>query len=396
MRTPSAMTDRSGRVPRRAFVRALVSSAITAPGLLAESAITYSVLTRPTGALLGEPILAVLSCVASQEGVEASTFQDASLELELKRTPSKGEPALVFPNRTVTQSGTLQIRNHTDSRKRMRKGERLTREVDLIGTFPRWILDTGDLQISYQLGAEGRSWRASPAKLTIESGPAAIPAMFALLDHTDSGVRARAAGLLHRMTAHITGYAAGAETGERQEAITQWRQWWQATGNKMPWNFLSQGATFSATQAPPPRTGRSKFLGGVAYQRRPLDSTSVKALSSALAEWLRNPSAGPEALKGNRWIADLAFNYPSEEIMLDPGEETAKMLESALSHLPDRPASASIILATVARMPDQRYIGGLSNLESLARKSPNLRRYGFVAGGLLDLLDPGRTPAGAA
>jgi len=387
------MTDQSGRVPRRAFVQTLVIGSMIAPRLLAEAAIAYSVVIRPARALLGEPIVAVLSCVASQESVEAFTFQDASLELELKRTPPKGEPALVFPNRTVTQSGTLQIRNHTDSRKQLRKGERLNRDVDLVGTFPRWMLDTGDFQISYQLGADGKSWRANPAKLTIESGPAAIPAMFALLDHTDSGVRARAAGLLHRMTAHIVGYAAEAETGERQEAIAQWRQWWQETGNKMPWNFLSQGATLGVKPAPPPRAGRSKFLGGLAYQRRALNSGAV---SSAIAEWLRNPSAGPEALKGNRWIADQVFNYPREEVMLDPGKETAKMLESALSHLPDRLASASIILATIARMPDQRYIGGLYTLESLARKSSNWRRQGFIAAGLLDLLDPGRTPAGAA
>jgi hypothetical protein len=386
------MSDQSDRLPRRAFVRALVIGSMIAPRLLAEPAIAYSVVIRPARALLGEPILAVLSCVASQESVEAFTFQDGSLELELKRIPPNGEPALVFPNRTVTQSGTLQIRNHTDSRKQLRKGERLNREVDLVGTLPRWMLDTGDFQISYQLGADGKSWRANPAKLTIESGPAAILALFTLLDHADSGVRARGAGLLHRMTAHIVGYGAGAETGERQEAIAQWRQWWQKTGNRMPWNFLSQGATLGVKPAPPPRAGRSKFLGGVAYERRALNSGAV---SSAIAEWLRSPSAGPEALKGNRWIADQVFNYPREEVMLDPGEETAKMLESALSHLPDRLASASIILATIARMPDQRYIGGLSTLESLARKSSNWRRQSFIAAGLLDLLDPGRTPAGA-
>lgn len=377
-------------------MRALGCGAAIAPGLLAEPSIAYSVIVRPARALLGDPVVAVLNCVASQEGVEAFTFQDASLELELKRMPAEREPARAFPNRGTEQSGSLQIRTRTDGRKRLRKGERLTREFELIGMYPRWILDTGDFQISYQLGPEGRSWRAGPAKLTIESGPAAIPRLFALLDHAESGVRARASGLLHRMTACIPGYGAEADTGERQEAIARWRQWWQATGSKMPWSFRSQGATFAVTPAPAPGSGRSKFLGGVAYERRALDAASAMAVSSALAEWLRDSSAGPAALRGNRWIADLVFDYPPAEVMLDPGEKIATMLAKALPQLGARAGSASIVLATVARMPDERYVGPLATLEHFAGKTPGWRGLGLIASGLLDLLDPARTPAGAA
>jgi hypothetical protein len=388
------MTDPADRSPRRAFLGALACGSAVAPGLWAQPAIGYSMLVQPARAMLGDPVVAQLRCVASREGAEAFTFEDASLELELQRLPPGPEPALVFPNREVRQSGSLQIHARADGRKRLRSGERLSREVQLIAIYPRWILDTGNFQISYRIGPEGRSWRTTPANLTVESGPAAIPALFALLDHADTGVRARASGLLHRMTAYIAGFGAESDQSDRQEAIAQWRGWWQATGSKMPWNFLSAGATFAGKPAPPARSGRSKFLGGIAYERQALDATGVKAMSSALGEWLRNPSAGPAALMGSRWIADLAFKYPGEDVMLDPGGDVARMLASALSQLPERSPSAPIILGTIARMPDGRYIGLLASLESLTLKVAGRGRPGLLASGLLDLLDPGRTPTG--
>lgn len=82
--------------------------------------------------------------------------------------------------------------------------------------------------------------------------------------------------------------------------------------------------------------------------------------------------------------------------MLDPGEKIATMLAKALPQLGARAGSASIVLATVARMPDERYVGPLATLEHFAGKTPGWRGLGLIASGLLDLLDPARTPAGAA
>jgi hypothetical protein len=87
--------------------------------------------------------------------------------------------------------------------------------------------------------------------------------------------------------------------------------------------------------------------------------------------------------------------YPSEEIMVDPGPEIATLMASALGQIHFRETSGPIILATAARMLDTRYIEPLADLENRAGESSGLRSMGFSAGGLLDVLDPGRTPVGA-
>jgi hypothetical protein len=390
----------ANRFRRRTLLLAIASGPATARWALASSPLTYSIALQPAQALLGDLIVAALVCTASAP-TEAVTFDDASLMLELRRLPAESEAARVFPNRGGAERAGVQVRTAPVGRRRLAREERLMRELDLVGLYPRWTLDTGNFQLSYQIGTESLSSHAGPAGLTIESGPDAVPALLKRLEHADRGVRARSAGLLHRMTAHVVGYAPDVDVAERTAAIARWRDWWEATGRKMPWNFLSTGVTFGAETPAPPVRRRSQKLGGIAYQRRPLGSAGTTAVASALAEWQRSTPGDAAALHGRAWIADQMFSYPSEDVALDPGGDVATMLEAALSRLAHLAASSSpeatgapIILATVARCPDQHYVAALSAVQSAARGSPAWRQVGFVADGLLDLLDPARTPTG--
>jgi len=385
------------RFSRRILLQAV--AATPAARLCASSSpLAYSVAVRPAHALLGDAVVADLSCVASAD-VEAVDFEDATLMLELRRMSSAREGEQVFPNRGGFQRGKVLIRTAPAGRRHLGRRERLARELDLVSLFPRSILDTGEFLLSYQIGAGTSSPR--PTRLTVESGPAAIPALFKLLDYSDSGVRSRSAGLLHRMTGHVVGYAADLETGERVEAIGRWRRWWDETGQKIPWNFESEGATFGPKAHVPPARRRSPMIGGVAYQKRPLGSDGAKAVGEALVAWQQSPSDGAAALRSRTLIGDRTFRYPDEDVVLDPGAEIATMIEAALSRLahlagamtPDT-VSASIILATAARLPDRRFVGALYTFDQAAKASPTWHRLGSLADGLLDLLDPSRTPTG--
>jgi hypothetical protein len=357
------------------------------------SGVRYSVAVRPERTLLGQPVVADLECVASQNGVEAFTFEDGSLKLELERQDATIEPLLDFPNRMVTRQGSVDVRMRPTGRQRLTAGQRLQRRFELIPVFPRWILDTGEYDFSFRLGPDERSGHAGPARITITSGPAAIPSLFALLAHEDAAVRTRAAGLLHRMTAHVAGYSAGAAEDSRQEAADRWREWWRTAGQKMRWNYRSQGATFGEDVET--GQGHGLFLGGLAYERRSFKKVEAATMASILVEWLSNPSTGPDRLQGRQWIADERVTYPDEQIMVDPGPEIATRIASALAQIPSRQTSAPIILATAMRMLDRRYIGPLADLEHLTGQSAALQRIGYFAGGMLDVLDPGRTPVGA-
>jgi hypothetical protein len=361
--------------------------------------VACSLALRPARALLGDRIVAALACRASAPA-EAVTFQDASLMLELRRLPAGGEPARVFPNRGSIARGDLHVRTAPSSRERLGAGQTLTRDFDLVGLYPEWVLDPGTLQLSYQVGPDSSALHAGPATVTIESGPDAVTALFAVLEHPQPGVRARAAGLLHRMTGHVAGYGAEAEPADRSAAVERWRQWWKASGARMPWNYGAPGATFGPKPAPPPPRRRSQVLGGIAYQRRPLEPSGASAISAALDDWKRSASGDPAALRGRSWIADQLFSYPGDEVVLDPGAEVGPRLESTLSRLaqlassaPPDATGAAIILATVARFPEARFVAPLSMLQTAAR-APAWRRTGFVVDALLDVLDQGRTPSG--
>ncbi len=386
------MTDRWAHLSRRSVLPVLGCGLVAGLELWAQPGLRYSLAVRPEKAWLGDPVVAELTCVASQGGAEAFSFEDASLELELRRIPSSSEPILDFPNRTVVQQGSLQVRMHPAGRQQLAREQRLQRTFELIRIYPRWILDTGDFEFSYRLGPEEHPFHTGPARLTIASGPAAIARLLSLLEHEDEAVRDRAAGLLLLMTAHVTAYNADASPEERREAAEQWREWWQTAGAKMPWNYQSQGATIGHDVAPASASGPGRLLGGIAYQRRGLAAASGSTIASILRDWLRSPSG--DLLQGRRWIADQLVEYPPEDVMLDPGPEIAKLLTAAIAQIPSREKSASLVLATAAKMPDEAYIQSLADLEQQARRNTELRLSGYFAGGLLVVLDPGRTPVG--
>jgi hypothetical protein len=390
------------RFPRRSVLLALACAPVAAQWAGASSALTYSLVLRPTRALLGDSIVLTLVCTTAAP-TEAVTFEDASLMLQMARMPPGQDPAQVYPNRISAELDGMLVRSAPAGRRSLARDERITREFDVVALFPRWTLDTGIFQLSYRIGTHANSSNHGNTCLTIESGPQAVQALFRQLAHADPGVRARCAGLLHRMTARFLGYAPNAATEERLAAIARWRRWWETSGSNLPWNFSSSGATLGETSLSPSSTGRSSHLGGVAYQRRRLEPQSMNALSSALSEWQRSAMGSAAALHGRVWVADQLFIYPGEEFALDPGEDVSNLMQGALSRLARlAPAStpeatgARMIVSTVARCPDKRFLPSLYKLQTAANGSASWRDTVAIVDGLLDYLDPGRTPVGAA
>ena len=145
------------------------------------------------------------------------------------------------------------------------------------------------------------------------------------------------------------------------------------------------------------------MLGGVAYLRRPPAAADAAAIFTVLAAWQKSPRA--EALRGREWIADQLFTYPPADAAFTADAEAAPAIEAALTRLtqlatpsgaPATPTAtgATIILATVTRFPDRRFVPALSALETAAQASSGWRHAGAIATGLLDLLDPERTIGG--
>jgi hypothetical protein len=63
----------------------------------------------------------------------------------------------------------------------------------------------------------------------------------------------------------VPGYAADGAAEGRAEAIGRWWTWWQQEGERLPWNYQSDAATFGQTPEQPPPNQRSGRLGGIAY-----------------------------------------------------------------------------------------------------------------------------------
>ena len=366
------------------------------------SGVRYTAAVRPARALLGDRVVAVLSATATDDSVEVVTFDDPTLALKIYRPQVDVDSQFAFPNRKVAQTGDRFVRySGGPKRQRLRHGQHLERTVDLLDTFPETILAAGDFVFSYEIG-DTPVTQSPAAKLTIESGPGAVPNLFGVLAGASAGIRTAAASLLHRMTAHVVGYDPEGEPGAREQAIERWRRWWQTVGSKLTWSFTAPGAVFEGAPevrtprgsvAPAPRSQRSKLLGGVTYERRRLDGGGGKAMAGALGTWNRDPAKGAAPLSGTVWVADRLFAYPPERFLVDPGEEAAAALDLALRHLadlaapgaPERP-EAAILLATVARMPQARFVESLSALELRARDNAAWRGTLTFARGLLEVL----------
>ena len=122
----------SARFTRRTLLGVLAAGHAVARRALVAPPLRYTLALRPARALLGDPIVAVLACAATAP-IEAATFDDASLALELRRTQTS-DPALAFVNRGGAQRGNVQMRIGFAARQHLGKGERLTREMRVVAS----------------------------------------------------------------------------------------------------------------------------------------------------------------------------------------------------------------------------------------------------------------------
>jgi hypothetical protein len=399
----------SERPSRRVFLGAAVSAALARPGQSRADGVRYTATVRPSRALVGDRVVAVLRATATEDAASTLTFEDGSLMLELRQLPSDPDPARAVPNGRVVVNGK-RLERVVPPRKlqRLRAGQHLERAVDLLVIFPTHILAPGDLAFSFAIEADPRA-RCAPVHLTIESGPEAVPNLLGLLGDQSHDVRGSAWEVLLRMTAYVAGYVADADAAAREEAAARWRRWWDGVGRTMPWSFTTAGAVLGGAPGaraprgragPAPRGRRSKFLGGVTYERSRLDADGGKAITDALSAWSRDPAGGAGALAARLWVADRLVAYPAETSTIDPGEEAAKALESALVRLAEiaasgapEPPAAPILIATVARMPDPRFVEAVATLNSRARANPGWSRSLATTSELSEILELARAPA---
>jgi hypothetical protein len=231
--------------------------------------VKYAIDVRPRHAILGESIVAHLSCKAISHAPSAFTFGHRSLVIELMR---KGlpEPDLTFPNRhAVNDAGKLVRMAAAGGVEELQAGDKRTRSFDLLTLSPDLVLAPGTLSATYRIEEADPMVRPTPVAVEIASGPAAVPRLIARLDSDSAETRARAAKLLSAMTANDFGYRAGASLNDRREASQRWLAWWQETGSRLPWDFETSGATLGSQPQPAPASRLSLHLGGIAYPKRP-------------------------------------------------------------------------------------------------------------------------------
>jgi hypothetical protein len=381
------------RPSRRAFLAGAVGVALL-PAHARAGGGRYAAAVRPARAMLGERVLAVLTVTAG-DSAEVLTFDDPSLMVKLRRGRAEGESSLAFPNHWAEQRGKLLIRKATTRKpQRLKVGQHLERDVDLIQMFPSIALTTGHLEFAYEIGDAPRVSKTAPARLTIESGPDAVASLFGLLADANLAVREDAALLLHRMTAHVAGYDPGADAPLRQAAVARWQHWWETIGRALPWSFTTSGAVLDGTRvAPPPARRRSRFVGGVRYDKHRLGAADAQALAGTLTTWVRDAPHAVGSLAGKSLVADRVLVYPPETSIVDPGDEAAAALEAAVRCLAglatpgsaERPEAAPL-LATVARMPQARFVDSLSELETHTTNNPGWRGSATIVQELLEVL----------
>jgi hypothetical protein len=337
--------------------------------------VAYSLALRPEQAVLGETVHAVLRCEASGDVPEVITFEHASLTLTLVRSGSGAEPSGAFPNRRVVVRGDLVKRvAPSGGVEHLKAGDQRTREFTLLMLFPVQVLDLGEFDVGYTLYDGQRELGPKPAKLRIASRPASVPLLLALLDAGDFGTRARAAGLLHRMTGRGFDYDPEARPGTRKQAASRWRAWWKSVGSRIAWNYNAPGAAAGPVKEPPAGFQRGSRLGGVAYELQPLPS----AVRSALKHW--DP-------------AILRSSVPPDGTIFESDAEIEQALAAGLDRLPSLSAGdAAVLLETAARVPSQGLVAPLVRCERAIPRTDDWSVVRILAAGLLDWLDPDRVP----
>ena len=229
------------------------------------SPVEYAIDAEPRRAVLGEPIVARLSCRATSHAAEALTFGHRSLVIELMRQ-GLAEPELAFPNRFAIEDAGRLVRMAAEGGvEELQAGEARTRSFDLLALFPHRVLAPGRLSVTYRLEEAEPIVRPEPIAVDVSSGPASVPRLIDHLGSDSEAMRFCAAELLAAMAANDFGFRADAAPADRDAAIQRWRAWWDGTGSHLPWSFDSEGATFGKAPGPAPESGLSGHLGGVAY-----------------------------------------------------------------------------------------------------------------------------------
>jgi hypothetical protein len=110
---------------------------------------------------------------------------------------------------------------------------------------------------------------------------------------------------------------------------------------------------------------------------------------------------GAAALKGRTRVADQVVTYPPDGVLLEPTGDTYSKLTQALTSLaaraatmPPEAAGAAVVLDTVAKMPNDALLEPLAALRRATAERPLWSAASALAEGLLDCLDPARTPVG--
>lgn len=356
--------------------------------------VSCSAQVTPAQAVLGQAVAAVLTCTAQGDSPATLTFDHGSLALHLTG-PGKGAPLHFSPNRVVQHSGGMLLRGPAPGGvEDLRDGERRERTFDLRALFPLSVLDPGEFTLSFSLGGEQR---VAPAAFSVRSGPDSVEHLLGLLDHADAGVRARAAALLHRMTAAGFDYGAFAPEEQRQAAAERWRQWWKTAGARRPWNPHARRATFRAPPKGAQAEAAGTALGGVAHAGQPLTGPERLALLHALRRFLTTQAGA--SLRGERWIADRDFDYPAGGVFVAAGDEVEQELAAVLTRMaalaaksPELGKAALVAVRTAARMPAAGLLGPLTRLANAAPEGGAWGEARLVAEGMIDLLDPERVP----
>jgi hypothetical protein len=231
--------------------------------------VEYAIDLEPRAAILGEPIVALLSCRARSAAPQVLTFGHRSLVIELDR-PALPEPGLAFPNRhAVEDRGRLIRMSAPGGVEALAAGDERTRRFDLVALFPHLVLAPGPFTATYRLEEADPLVRPQPVKADVRSGPEAVPRLIGLLSAESSGARFRAAELLTAMTANDFDYRAGGDVAARGEAIQRWWAWWHEAGSRLPWTFDTEGATFGRPAVAAESAKPGEHLGGIAYPERP-------------------------------------------------------------------------------------------------------------------------------
>jgi hypothetical protein len=221
----------------------------------------YLVDVEPHRGVVGAPVTAMLRCRAYGMSAGILTFEHRSLVLELDGTHLP-EPYLAFPNRFAVEEGETLIRMSAPGGiEDLEDGEERVRTFDLVALFPDAVLDPGRLLFTYRLEEAEPPVRPEPAAIELQSGPEAVPLLIQCLNSPSDAVRFRASVLLQQMTA------------QEWSTPAEWSEWWTKYGNRLPWDYDSDGAVLNAGAPTPARPlGRSGRLGGVAY---PASSTET-------------------------------------------------------------------------------------------------------------------------